>query len=72
MVDSKTPTPGTPNQFPAAELITAYPYTQKQELDLHKDRYLHFPMSTALAIYAADFADSNRSQKKHESVWRIG
>ena len=66
-MDSKTPTPGTPNQFPAAELITAYPYTQKQELDIHKDRYLHFPMSTALAIYAADFADKSRGTNKHKS-----
>jgi hypothetical protein len=51
---------GTQNQFPAVDLVTAYPYTQKQELDIHKDRYLYFPMSTALAIYAADFADKNR------------
>jgi hypothetical protein len=49
-------------EFPSVELVTAHKYTQKQELDIKKDRYLHFPMSTGLAIYAVDFIEKNRGK----------
>ncbi len=50
----------------SSDLVTVTNYKIKQDMDLRKDRWMHYPMQTGLAIYAYNYIErsKNRGKKK--------
>lgn len=53
-----------PVKMPEIKLETARKYTLKQELDIKKDNWMHFPMTTGLAVFAYDYTEKAQKAKK--------
>lgn len=57
------------SELPNAELTTVHNYTLKEEMDLKKDKWLQFPMSSGIAVYAYDY--TKKAQKKFKKQRKV-
>jgi hypothetical protein len=51
------------NEFPKVEMPTATKYTLKQELDMDKERWMLFPLSSGIAHYTVHLLDRLKKEK---------
>jgi hypothetical protein len=50
--------------MPTVELETAQKYKLKQELDIKKDNWMHFPIYSGIAVYAYDYIEKHRKKRE--------
>ncbi len=53
-----------PVKLPEVEMPTAHKYKLKEELDIHKENWMHYPMSSGIATYAYDYVKAMKEDMK--------
>jgi len=46
------------------ELVSVYKYTLKEDMDIKKDKWLQFPLSSGIAVYAYDYTEKHMNKLK--------
>jgi len=54
------------NKLPSVVMPTVTNYTLKEEMDLKKDKWLRFPLSSGIAVYAYDYMDKHAKKLKNK------
>jgi len=53
-----------PVKLPEVEIPTVHEYKLKEELDIKKENWMHYPMSSGIATYAYDYVESMKKDIK--------
>jgi len=52
------------NKLPSVVMPTVTNYTLKQDMDIKKDKWMHMPIYSGIAIYAYNYIEKNRGKLK--------